>query len=95
MFRVKEVINGNEFILEQNWFHEGIKGNRVRILESFIPMHKEEYGFDFAKKKLIALIENKDVELFNPTFIDRHGLDILFANVYLDGTNVLKYFPEF
>ena len=95
MFIVKEIINAGEICVSPNWLHQRKTGNRVRVLGFFPPTDEREYGFSFAKKKLTALLHEKKIELFNPTFIDKYGEDILFCNVYLDGSDIKNYFPEF
>lgn len=95
MFIVKEIITGGEFIVFPNWVWERKTGNKVGVLGFFPPVVDTEYGFNFAKKKLEELLKERQIQLCSPTFIDKHGEDILFCHVYLDETNIKTYFPEF
>lgn len=96
MFTVKEIISGGEIMVFPNWRWEGKTGNKVIINGFHPPTNESEYGFRFAKNKLTTLLKEKEIELFNPFFIDKYiSKDVLFCNVYLDEINIKNYFPEF
>lgn len=95
MFTVKEVINGEELIVEPNWLWEGQEGNKV-VVYGYSTPKSQMPGFEFAKSKLEALVKGKEIELFNPRFFQkRYGDERLVCSVYLDEVDIANYFPEF
>ncbi len=93
MFQIKEIVSANEIIVTPNWFWEGYEGNRVWIKGFNVP--KEEFKTNFAKNKLISIIDNKPFELKDPKFWEAFGKDIIACYVYKDGVDISYYFPEF
>lgn len=94
MFKFKEFIDGNEITIEGKWFHKGYEGNRVFIKGVILPK-EGEYGHVFLVKKMNALLSGKDVSLFSPEFYEPFGKEILACYVYLNGINIIQFFPEF
>ncbi|MES2397379.1 MAG: hypothetical protein V4549_15320 [Bacteroidota bacterium] len=98
MFTVKEVVNGDEIKVEPEWSCEDndgnlIVGNHVIVFGYRTPQFGMA-GYEFAKKKLEALTQGKEIELYNPQFLKRFGEKIV-CSVYLDDVDIANYFPEF
>lgn len=94
-FLVKKVINAEEIEIEPNWAFQGHTGKSVIVFGYQTPQ-QGMYGYEFAAKKLKALLEGKHVELFSPTFFPKYfGTTKLVCRVYLDGTDISNFFPEF
>ena len=95
MFKVQEIINSGEIIVSPNWVWERKTGNKVRVLGFHPPIDEKDEGFEFAKKKMTFLLNEKQIELFKPTFIDKYGEEVLFCHIYLSGVDIKNYFSEF
>lgn len=83
-FTVTEVIDGDTFVVSQNWEWNGESGDRVRIAGIDAP-EIGTTGAEEAKKKLENLIKGKVVELKNLVAIS-YGR--LVCDVYLNGRNI-------
>lgn len=94
MWRVKQVISGDEIIVEPKWAWKGYEGNRVVIFGYQTPKPGMQ-GYEFAVHKLKALIEGKQIALYSPQFFEKIGYSALVCNVYLDDIDIANYFPEF
>ena len=95
MFFVKEIVSADEIIVEPAWNHQGHTGNHV-IVSGYDTPKEGMYGFEFAKKKLKTLIQEKEVQLLDPKFFPAiFGMGKVVCRVRLDGTDISNYFPEF
>ena len=94
MFRVKQFITADVITVEPDWLWQGKQGNKV-IVFGYTTPEPNMVGYDFAKKKLEALLKDKQIELRNPTFYPNLGYDVLICSIYLDGVDIANYFPEF
>lgn len=94
-FLVTKVISAEEIEISPNWAWDNKYGKRVIVFGYQTPkpgMH----GYEFATKKLKALLEGKKIELFSPAFYPEYfGWEKLVCRVYLEGTDVSHFFPEF
>lgn len=88
---LKEIINGNEIVCNEDWFFKGYLG----------PLQEHQRGYEYAKKKMQLLLENKEFTLFNGEFWEKYGHEVLVCNVAVDFTGngtecfVEDFFPEF
>lgn len=94
MYRVREVLSGDEIKIEPGWNWEGYKGDTVVVFGYTTP-EIGMYGYEFAKQKLTELLEGKSVELYTPKFYTKYGYEKIVCYVYLNGVDISNYFPEF
>jgi len=90
-FTVTNIIGGNTLDLIPTWTWGGLSGHRVQI-NGLNPIDTT-----ISMSKLQLLLNNKPVELKNPirSYTDpSSSINILICSVYLNGINVLDYFPE-
>ena len=94
-FLVKKIISAEEIEIEPNWAWDNKIGKSVIVFGYQTPK-PGMYGYEFAMKKLKALLEGKKVELFSPMFFpEQFGWGKLVCRVYLNGTDISNFFPEF
>jgi endonuclease YncB( thermonuclease family) len=86
--RVKQIIDGDTFIIANGWSWSGFSGERVRPTGYDAP-EVGTPGATLATWRLSGLILNKDVELRNPVKVDRGRLVV---DVYFNGINLAYYF---
>jgi endonuclease YncB( thermonuclease family) len=90
LFKVTRVYDGNTFkVYSWNW--NNIYGRLVRDTGYYTPRSNEPYAF-LPKQKLERLILHQWVELKN---VRSYNNGILFCEVYINGVNLLNYFPEY
>lgn len=94
MFTVKEIISGDQIEVTPGWLWEGHTGTKVVVLGYSTPRPNMP-GYEFAKKKLEALILNKEIELKNPRFYPELFGEKLVCRVYLNRVDIANFFPEF
>lgn len=94
LFKVEEIISGDEIRISPNWAWQGEIGDTV-VVYGYITPKPTMDGYEFAKKKLEKLILGRKVELYSPSFYDKFGHAKLVCNVYLDGIDISNFFPEF
>ena len=92
---LKEVINANEIICNEEWFHEGYTGTRIFIKGYLGGLKQGDRGYNFGKKKLELLLKDKEFKLYAPEFWEKYGKEILVCSVYLQMSDIKVYFPEF
>ena len=91
VYKVTNVIDGDTFEVLPPWKWGDRSGIRVRPAGYNTP-EEEQPGYREAKNRLKALISGKEVELKNFADID---YDRLVCDVYLNGKNLVEYFPEY
>lgn len=94
MFEVTSVESGDHIIVSPKWVWQGYSGNRVVVFGYTTPAFGMA-NYEFAKKKLSALIAGREIELKDPKFFQKFGTNTLVCRVYLDGVDIANYFPEF
>ena len=90
-FEVKEIIDGDTFVVSKGWTWDGKTGDRVRPAGYDTP-EKGEPGYEAAKSKLAQLILGKTGELGKVHVIDRGRI---VCEVVFKGKNLADYFPEY
>lgn len=99
MFKVVQVLNGDQIRVEPSWTwidNSGVeREGDVVVVFGYRTPEKGMAGYEFAKSKLEALLLNKDVELYNPRFFKNFGFEKIVCSVYLDDVDIANYFPEF
>jgi hypothetical protein len=88
LFKVIKVFDGNTFQVE-GWNFQGQSGVYVKAAGYNAP--KEAFSF-LPKQRLERLILYKYVELGNVYSV---GSRILYCDVFLNGSNLSNYFPEY
>lgn len=94
LFKVLNIIDGNTIETDGWKWGEDYAGKNVRIAGYKI---SDQQHNDFAKRKLIVLLEGKSVELRNPSDPSKGtgtGSDLVTASVYLNDVDIAQYFPE-
>jgi endonuclease YncB( thermonuclease family) len=89
-FKVKKVLDGNQFEVLYEWAWENRCGNRVRIHGCQAP-RLEEIGGEEARRRLAAILLETSVELTTAYGFQE---DALVCDVYLRGQNLANLFPE-
>jgi endonuclease YncB( thermonuclease family) len=89
-FKVSNVIDGDALELSSNWKWNNLEGRIVRI-NGYDAPEMGSSAFEEARKKLMGLVINKEVELSNPIRIT-YGR--LLCDVLLNGKNVADFFVK-
>lgn len=90
-FKVVSIVDGNTIKVDPAWSWDRFTGNIVKL-------NSTPFGFfntdtnPILKSRLINLLQNQMVELKNPS--QGNGAGELYCQVFLNGIDVLKYFPE-
>lgn len=90
-FKVSAVIDGDTFEVANGWKWNGQTGSRVRPTGYNAP-ELNTYAGQLTKQKLERLILGKRVNLAKAYRVDRGRL---VCDVYLNGRNLVDYFPEY
>lgn len=91
-FVVTNIIDGNT-IEVQGWKWVDYKGRIVKIAGYNVSSQYDS----FAKKKLITLLEGKEIELkkvIKAEKRDGDNNDVIYCSVYLNDVDIAQYFPE-
>jgi endonuclease YncB( thermonuclease family) len=87
---VTQIIDGDTFLIHEEWQFNNQTGNRIRPTGYDTPESNTIAGVR-ATDKLRNLIKGKEVSLENPRTVDRGRL---VCEVYFQGKNLADYFPE-
>lgn len=91
-FEVIDIIDGGTFKVKPKWKWNEKEGDSVKAKGYNSPIQGEAANI-FATNKLKSLILNQLVELKTPAIIDDEGK--VYCDVFLNGVNIAKYFPEY
>jgi hypothetical protein len=90
-FNVISIIDANTIKVSPSWKWREKTGNLVKINLSIDNTSIPE--IEVFKSRLKDLLQDKFIELKNPTHIDEPE-EKIYCYVFLNGVNISKYFPD-
>lgn len=95
-FKIKAILDNNNIQVTPNWTWRDRKGKEIRVRGLFAKKI-ESFGNFKINEKLQKLLLDKYIVMKNPEPIftlDGKIAEFILCDIYLNGVNVINYFPE-